>query len=282
MNDHRTPVHVVSDGTGNTVQTVLKAALRQFDEGVVKVRVFGGIDREEKLDGVFEDAAKADAVVVTTLVRQPMREHAIRLAQRLGVRHVDVLGPLIGALEGSLDRRASGVPGLLHRADERYYRRVDAIEFTVHADDGKDPRRLLRADIILLGVSRTGKTPLSTYLAHKGFRVGNQPIVLDRPVPPQLFDVDPRRIIALTIDPLVLQQIRKSRMLSMRMEDDTGYSDMGYILAELEYADRLYRGNRWPVVDVTNRAIEETAAEVLGLLAAHDLVDETGDASQLG
>lgn len=277
----RKPVFVVSDGTGDTAEKVVRAGLRQFAGHLVHVRTFPHVTRADQLENLFRHSQRTHALVVTTLVRREMRTIASRLAAEFGVLHIDLLGPLLVQLEDFLETGSAGVPGLLHRADARYYQRIEAIEFTVRADDGKDPRMLRDADIILVGVSRTSKTPLSTFLAHKGYKVGNQPIVLDRPVPEQLFEVDPRRIMALSISPHALREIRRSRLEAMRMSTDTNYSDMDYILAELEYAERLFRGNRWPVVDVTNRAIEETAATVLRLLQEHGLVQPAGDVSQL-
>ena len=156
---------------------------------------------------------------------------------------------------------------MLHVADETYFQRIEAVEYTIKADDGKDPRALHEAHVVLLGVSRTSKTPLSTYLAHKGFKVGNVPIVLDRPFPDQLFAIDQRRVFALTIDPDALQEIRRARLKAMGMARSVNYDDMAYILAELEYAEELFRAHReWPVIDVTGRAVEETAAILLGIL----------------
>jgi regulator of PEP synthase PpsR (kinase-PPPase family) len=171
-----------------------------------------------------------------------------------------------------------GVPGLFHQADETYFRRIEAVEYTVKADDGKEPRALQEADIILVGVSRTSKTPLSTYLAHKGYKVGNVPIVLDHPIPAQLSACDQQRIFALTIDPDTLQAIRLARLKAMGMGRHVNYCDMDYILAELEYADGLFRANReWPAIDVTGKAVEETAATILGILNDRGLIGPTGD-----
>lgn len=275
------PVCIVSDGTGETAQRVLRAGLRQFSDHDVPVQVFPMVETEAQLEAVFRGAARDGAMVVTTLVTDDMRAHAARLAGEHSVRHFDLLGPLLLELERFLDGHPVGVPGLLHRADARYYRRIEAIEFTVRADDGKEPRVLPHADVILVGVSRTGKTPLSTFLAHKGFKVGNQPIVYERPVPRQLFEVDPRRVFALTIDPHALQGIRRSRLREMGMGEHVNYCDMGYILAELEYAEDLFRGNGWPVVDVTNKAIEETAATILRTAQENGLLTVFGDISQL-
>jgi regulator of PEP synthase PpsR (kinase-PPPase family) len=265
-------VYIVSDGTGDTAQKVVRAALRQFSSNLVGIRTLQKITTPEKLKECFEQAQSVRALVATTLVQKHMRREAEVLAMRFGVRHVDLLGPLLRHLETILHVSASGVPGLLHKPDANYFKRIEAIEFTVRADDGKDPRMLRDADIILVGVSRTGKTPLSTFLAHQGFKVGNQPLVLDRPPPEQLFDADPQRVFALTIDPLILQRIRRSRLIAMRMSEDTNYSDMGYIMAELEYAQELYRGNGWPVIEVTNKAIEETAGTILGIMHSTGLL----------
>lgn len=261
------PVFVVSDGTGETAEKVVRAGLRQFQGHLVIVRTFKEVQRPEELVDLFRKAEQARAMVVTTLVSHDMRVAARKLSREHRVRHVDLIGPLLDDLGRFLQQSPSGVPGLLHRADEEYFRRIEAIEYTVRVDDGKESRSLAEADIVLVGVSRSSKTPLSTYLAHKGYKVGNQPIVLDRPLPRQLFEVDPRRIFALTIDPETLRNIRHSRLLAMKMPDGTNYSDMHYILAELEYAHRLYRGHpNWLVIDVTNRAIEETAATIIASL----------------
>lgn len=266
------PVLVVSDGTGETAQKVVKAALRQFSDHHVPMLTYGQTKQVGQLETIFRAALRQGALVVTTLVQDDTRRDAERLARELGVRHVDLLGPLLHELESFLDRTGAGVPGLLHRADSSYYRRIEAIEFTVRADDGKDPRILHAADVVLVGVSRTGKTPLSTFLAHKGLKVSNQPLVLDQPVPPQLFEIDPRRVFALTIEPAALQEIRRARLREMRMTDTVNYDDMSYILADLEYAAQTVAAGGWPVIDVTNKAIEETAAEILRMLDEHGLL----------
>ncbi|MCB9680894.1 MAG: kinase/pyrophosphorylase [Alphaproteobacteria bacterium] len=273
----RRPVFLVSGGTGSTARSVLQAALRQFAGAGAYTRTFHHLE-DHQLDEVFREAARVDALVVWTLVGPSARERAAALATAHGVRHVDVLGPLLDRLEEFLEVAPHGIPGLLHRADEHYFARIAALEFTLAADDGRNPQNLSAADIILVGVSRTGKTPLSTYLAHKGFKVGNQPIVLDHPLPPRLHEVDQRRIFALDIDPHALQRIRTSRMHAINMPHGTNYCDMDYILAELEYAHKLYKGNRWPVIDVTSRAIEETAGLILRRLEEHGLIEVHPDA----
>lgn len=272
------PILVLSDGTGETAERVVRAGLQQFSDHVVYVRTQSLITRPEQLATWFRAASHQGAFVVTTLVEPEMRETARRLAEEHDVTHVELLGSLLGELESFLQQAPSNVPGLMHQADDAYFRRIDAVEFTVKADDGKEPRMLREADIILVGVSRTSKTPLSVYLAHKGFKVANVPIVLDRPLPESLPEVDPRRVFALTIDPDTLQSIRRSRLRTMGMGRAVNYDDFNYILAELEYADRLFRSYReWPVIDVTNKAVEETAAHILSVLHDRGLVNPDGE-----
>lgn len=261
------PVFIISDGTGDTAEKMVRASFLQFHGYMVNVRTYPLVTRVEPLRELFRLAARQQAMVVTTLVGREMRTAAERMATEYRVRHVDLIDGLLTQLEGFLQSEPVGVPGLMHQADARYFRRVEAVEFTVKADDGKEPRMLHEADLVLVGVSRTSKTPLSTFLAHKGFKVGNVPIVFDRPLPPQLFEIDQGRIFALTIQPQSLQVIRRERLRAMRMSDNTNYGDIDYILAELEFAEDLFRSNRtWPVLDVTNKAVEETAANIISVL----------------
>ncbi|MEL6345937.1 MAG: pyruvate, water dikinase regulatory protein [Myxococcota bacterium] len=261
------PIFIISDGTGDTAEKVVRAALLQFKGYLVHVRVFPNITERDQLDRLIRRAAREEALVVTTLVRAETRAVAAELAKQHRVRISDLIGSLLGQLTLFLQTQPEGVPGLMHRADDAYFDRVEAVEFTVKADDGKEPRMLLKADIILVGVSRTSKTPLSVFLAHKGYKVSNVPLVLDRSLPHHIHDADQRRVFALTIDPESLQEIRRQRLKTMRIPSRTNYSDMDYILAELEWAEDLYRANpMWPVIDVTQKAVEETAATIIKIM----------------
>ncbi len=276
------PVYIVSDGTGDTAEKVVRAAFRQFSGHLVHLRTFSHVTRMDELTALLRRAARNQALVVTTLVRNDMRELSKRLAKDLGVRHIDLIGELLVELEAFLNEAPVGVPNLFRAADESYFRRIEAVEFTVKADDGKEPRMLREADIVLVGVSRTSKTPLSTFLAHKGFKVGNVPLYLDSTPPAELFTIDQRKVFALLIEPDALQAIRRGRLRSMGMPSDTNYGDMDYILAELEHAQRLFRTNpAWPVIDVTNKAVEETAATILRIFQDRGFGIPLGDVSQL-
>ena len=238
------PIFVISDGTGETAEKAGRAALRQFRGHLVHVQLHGDITDMEQLLMLLHRCRRSRGMLVTTLVSSEMRNAVKRFAREKRMRHIDLL---------------------------------------VKADDGKEPRMLRQADIVLVGVSRTSKTPLSTFLAHKGFKVGNVPLVLDQPPPRELFEVDQNKVYALTIDPEILRNIRDARLLAMGLGPGTNYSDLDYILAELEYARDLYRGNpEWPVIDVTNKALEETAATIIRHVHERGLTDKVGDVGQLG
>ena len=276
------PMFVISDGTGDTAQKVVEACLLQFEKLAVQVHVFPNVIDAEQLHRLFKLASEQNAMVVTTLVRSEQRKESDRLAKHFRLQMVDVVGNMLGAMSTFLRCRPRGMPGLMHQANDTYFERVEAVEFTVKADDGKEPRMLREADIVLTGISRTSKTPLSVFLAHKGFKVGNVPLVLDREPPSEFWEVDPRRIFALTIDPESLQRIRKERLQAMRMSDRTNYGQLDYILAELDYAHDLFGRNRdWPVIDVTGKAVEETAAIILKILDERGLIYNNGETGQL-
>lgn len=275
------PIFIVSDGTGDTAEKVVRAALLQFKDYLVHVRVFPEVTDVEHLERLARLAAREKALMVTTLVRADMRAAAVQLAKEHRIQTLDVIGSLLGQLSRFLGTQPEGVPGRMHQADDDYFDRIEAIEFTVKADDGKEPRMLHDADIVLVGVSRTSKTPLSVFLAHKGYKVSNVPIVLDRQPPDVLYQIDQRRIFGLLIDPSSLQHIRRQRMETMRMPG-TNYGDMDYILAELEFCEGLFRRSpSWPVIDVTRKAVEETAATILKVMGDRGFDRVRGEVGQL-
>lgn len=275
-------LYIISDGTGETAEKLLRAALKQFKGYLVHVIPFPHVTTESRLLEVLEQAQKKDALVVSTLVSADIRNKLEEFATQKRIRHTDVIGSLLGQLSIYLRAQPQGVPNQMHQVNDEYFRRIEAVEFTVRGDDGKNPKMLNEADIILLGVSRTSKTPLSVFLAHKGYKVCNIPIVLGQRLPDALFEIDERRVFALTIDAQVLQQIRLQRLKTMRVQSKSSYSKMDYILEELEWADDNFRANPiWPVIDVTQKAVEETAAVVLNVLSDRGLAHELGEVSQL-
>jgi len=266
MSDGAAPlVFAVSDATGTTAEAAAKAALAQFgDDGRARVRLFPHVRDRRSIETVMAAAQLQGALVVYTLVQPELRGVMIEVAEDLEVPSLDLLGPLVTRLAQHLGRAPLAVPGLGYTTNAEYFRRIDAVEFTVRQDDGKDPRNLRRADIVFLGISRSGKTPLSHYVAQRGYKVANVPIVLDVPLPGELAGLDPRRVFGLLIDPLHLMRIRQTRMEALGMPPESDYGELAHIRREIEYARSLYAAHpQWTVIDITRKAIEETAATVL-------------------
>lgn len=271
-------IFVISDATGETAEKVVRAALRQFDVGPhpIDVRLYSHLRNAELVSAVVSDAAELGALLVFTIVNMELRDTLRRLCEERGVQSVDLIGTLMGALANFFGAAPRGVPGLLHAVSDEYYRRMEAIEFTVKNDDGREPANLPRADLILVGISRTSKTPLSTYIAQKGFKVANVPLVLDIPPPVELFQCDPMRIFGLTIKPDALLQIRRARLERLKMAPDTSYGQREHILREIYYARTLFQQNpTWPLIDITGKAIEETASDILRICKQRGLVPQS-------
>lgn len=271
-------IYMVSDGTGWTAEHSVQAALGQFDHCLVdracpvNTHMFSGIGDVEQLMEIVKQAAREGAMLVYTLADPSLAQSAKQACKIWGIPSTDILGPITEAIATHLGVSPSGLPrgapGRTSHLTEEYFRRIEAIEFTIKQDDGALPQNLHKADFILAGVSRTGKTPLSTYLAHEGYKVANIPIVMGVQVPKTLFEVDPEKVFCLTINPIVLQTIRRARAKSLGFSDEvrSNYSEMDYVREELEYARRIFAQNPiWPVIEVTGRAIEETAAVILRL-----------------
>ncbi|KAF3784596.1 putative pyruvate phosphate dikinase regulatory protein [Nymphaea thermarum] len=265
-------IYMVSDGTGWTAEYTVNTALGQFDHCLgnrtcaVQTHIFSGIEDEGQLLEVIKQAARVGALVLYTLADPNMAESANHACQLWGVQCANILAPTTAAIAAHLGVNPSGIPRGKAPLTKEYFRRIDAIEFTIKQDDGALPENLHRADIVLVGVSRTGKTPLSIYLAQKGYKVANVPVVMGVPLPQHLFEVDQDKIFGLTIKSSVLQSIRKAREKTLGFESDgsTNYSRMIHVREELDYCGRIFAQNpRWPVIEVTGKAIEETAAVVV-------------------
>jgi hypothetical protein len=246
-------IFVLSDGTGQTGKHVLEAALLQFDQPVMIIRI-PHVRTVEQVNELVADAA---------------RGHSMAAMER-GVMAVDLLGGLLAKLQDFLHRTPWGRPGLLYQTDAGYSQRVDAMEFTVQHDDGQKIDDLEAADLILVGPSRTSKTPASFYLAYRGWKVANVPIVLGVEPPDTLCGLDARKVVGLITDPQHLALVRRERLKNMGAEaSSASYADLKHIQQELRYSLRLCQRYRWPVVNVTGKAVEETASEIVNLIAPH-------------
>lgn len=262
-------IFVLSDGTGETADQMIKAALVQYERGGLRVIRFKNIRTEEQAQEVFEQAVGSGAIVVYTVVSESLRDFIKQLSAKIGVASVDLLGPLMELLSRYLKKDPNSKPGLFHQVNEYYFKRIEAIEFTVKHDDGRYPDNLEKADIVLVGLSRTSKTPLSVYLSYKGWKVANVPIVKGLPLPERLFAVDQRKIVGLIIDPATLVNIRRERLIRMGEDPSGEYANLDHVIEEIEYCKEIFRKNRhWPVFDVTNKALEETATEVEKIIRA--------------
>lgn len=257
-------VHVLSDSVGETADTVARAAVAQFAPGSFKIERLPRIESPEMLRETVHSHCGEHCIFLFTLVDDGLCEEMKRLCAE-GVRGVDLLGPSVTALAEASGFEPHGEPGVQRRADEDYFERVDAMEFAVKHDDGRNPEGLLEADIVLTGVSRTSKTPLSMYLATKGYRVANVPLALGSSPPEELFEVEPRRVFGLVTDPSLLLDIRRERMRELGTWV-SGYADRDHLETELEEARGVMRRIGCIVIRTDNRAMEETAQDIIRYL----------------
>ncbi|MHC4549777.1 MAG: pyruvate, water dikinase regulatory protein [Planctomycetota bacterium] len=264
MASQRRAIYVISDSTGETGSKVVQAALLQFRHEEVRLRIFSSVRDEAALTETIDRAGDEEALVVYTLVKPEMRIALHDRAVRRGVEAVDLMGSLMARIGRWLGETPVATPGIRHRLDEKYFRRVEALEFAVKNDDGQLPRNLDQAEVVIVGVSRTSKTPVSSILAQKGYKVANLPLILGVEPPAEIAAVDPRRVFALTIAPRALYDIRRARVQHLGVEAQSGYADLAHIQRELAWARNVVRKHPdWVVIDVTSRAVEETASEIL-------------------
>jgi len=258
-------VFVVSDGTGVTAEQVLSAALMQFAGAEVKIERRPEVRTEEQVRQVVLDAAQAGGFIVHTLVSDKLREVMLRTGRQHNVETIDLMGPLLARLSQQLTISPAEKPGLFRQLNEEYFRRIETVEFALRHDDGRRIHELPQAELVLVGVSRTFKTPLSIYLAFRGWFVANVPIVLKAKPPSALFDLAAGRVFGLTIDPLRLAELRRVRQ--EHLHGATGeYADPDFVRREVEYAQSIFRRQPgWAIVDVTDKPIEEITAEILAL-----------------
>ena len=272
MADRRAPhvVHLISDSTGETVARVMRACLVQFDTGQLEEYLWPFVHTPRQVDEVLAAVAKNPGFVLFTLVDAGLCRQIQQGCTALGVPFYSVLVPLIDALEGYLGNRHQPQVGRQHRMDAAYFRRMDAVDFAVNHDDGQGLDGLAEADVILVGVSRTSKTPCCIYLAYRGVRAANVPLVHGQPLPEALALVaqreNPPCIVGLTHDPGQLQAIRHNRLRDLMGAREMDYADRDHIRAEILFSRRLFEQYGWPVIDVSRRSVEETAALVLQML----------------
>ena len=241
-------LYLISDSVGETAQKLISAVSAQFPTiDLSDIQLYPFTNDEESLLEILQDALLDKSIVVTTLVK------------RTGLQHVDFMTPLISVIEATVGLQAVQEPGAIHRLNQEYFSRVAAMEFAVKYDDGKDPRGFLDADIVLLGVSRTSKTPLSLYMANRGYKVANLPLIPEVALPKEINQIDPKKMIGLTTNSDSLVEIRRSRLASLGLKETTNYTEPSRIDDELAYANQLFQQLGINVIDVSKRSIEESS-----------------------
>ena len=265
-------IFIISDSLGETAREVARAAISQFPKAEDwNMKRFPYVNSEEVLKDLLKDAKEENALVMYSIVSKDLSEFGKKYCTENEIEYIDLLSEIIEKFSQVSGEEPIREPGIIRRMNKSYFNRVEAIEFAVKYDDGKDPRGILKADVVLVGISRTSKTPLSMYLANKHLKVANVPLVPEVPVPKELSSVDPRRIIGLTNSPEKLNVIRTERLKAMGLSGGANYAKLDRILEELDYSEKIMKQLKCPVINVCNKAIEETASIILDILKENDI-----------
>lgn len=258
-----TSVFAVSDFSGETASRVARSAISQFPNNQFKIISVTGVCKNSQIDNLIKRAKKGPSVIFFTLVKPEFRQRLMEKTKEAGVPAVDIFGPAVQAVDLVTGQHPMLEPGPMQKMDREYFNWVEAVQFAVRHDDGADTAHLAQADIVLIGVSRTGKTPLTIFLAYRGWKAANVPIIYGFPPPKELFEIDSKKIIGLTINPRQLTAIRDRRLQSVSGLMDVRYANPTYIHKELKYSQDLMQRLGCYVIDVTGKAVEETAHEIL-------------------
>lgn len=262
-------LHLVSDSTGETVSAVARACLVQFEGVDVTEHPWNMVRSLQQVDRLAEEIRITPGLVIFTLVNPEVREYLQDKCWAMQVPCVAVLDPVLNAMTAHLGLESQSQPGRQHVLDADYFRRIAAMEFALAHDDGQATHKLADADVILLGVSRTSKTPTCLYLANRGLKAANIPLVPGVPLPEGVAELTRPLIVGLTKDPQQLVELRRTRLRELHETDETDYIDIDHVRLEVQEARRLFNRHGWPMIDVSRRAIEETSAEIISLFTAH-------------
>ncbi|MBQ1543267.1 phosphoenolpyruvate synthase regulatory protein [Caulobacter sp. CCUG 60055] len=261
-------VHLVSDSTGETLNAMAKAVCARFDDVLPIEHIYALVRSPRQLERVLHEIEGAPGVVLHTIVDKELRAALEQGCRDLDMACIAALDPLVSALSRYLGASLSTRVGAQHNLDNDYFNRMDALDYAMGHDDGQGAQELERADVVLVGVSRTSKTPTCIYLAHRGVRAANVPLVPGADPPAQLFSLKHAQVVGLTVSPDRLLQIRRNRLLNLREERESSYIDTEAVREEIIRARRLFERHGWPVIDVTRRSVEETAAAVINVLTS--------------
>lgn len=276
----RRHLYLVSDATGETVHSIARACSVQFQEVEVIEHTWPMVRSERALDTVLEELEEEPGLVLYTLLDEALSQKLTDFCWQRQIPCISVLDPFINLMANFFGEESRGLPGIQHVMDAEYFSRIDAINFVLAHDDGQRVDNIEEADVILVGVSRTSKTPTSIYLANRGIKAANVPLVPNAPLPDTLLNVGDRLVVGLTEDPRRLVEIRRNRLRLEHEDSDTEYTDLDSVKEEVAWARRLFGKKGWPVIDVTRRSIEETAAAVMQLLNQRRKEEEEQDAEE--
>ncbi len=260
-------VYLVSDSTGETLDRIFLSLKSQFANFDYVKKEFAFIRTEQQIDKIIKECNKIEnSIILYTIVETKLAKYLASQSENFSVPCFGVLGNLILSFSKLLNQKAIHKPSAQHVLDEDYYKRIEAIQFTMSHDDGKKVDDINNADVVLLGVSRTSKTPTSIYLANRGYKTVNIPLVLDQKIPEDLYSNTTSCIVGLVADPERLSDIRRNRVAIMQDQNLKEYTDLESIKKEVENSKKLFKKNSWPVIDVTRRSVEETAASILKII----------------
>ncbi|MDP3490912.1 MAG: pyruvate, water dikinase regulatory protein [Phenylobacterium sp.] len=269
-------LHLVSDSTGETLNAMARAVCARFDDVLPIEHIYALVRSQRQLDRALADIESAPGLVIHTIVDAELRAALEDGCRRLEIACIAALDPLVSAVSRYLGLATSTRVGAQHALDHEYFNRMDALNYAIGHDDGQGGQDLEQADVVLAGVSRTSKTPTCIYLAHRGVRAANVPLVPTQAIPDKLLQLKNTLVVGLTISPDRLIQIRRNRLLSLKENRTSAYIDVDNVREEIVQARRLYERQGWPVIDVTRRSVEETAAAVMNLLTSGRQVDILG------
>ena len=259
-------IYAISDSLGETAEAVARATASQYDKEQIEIVRVPYIDSESQIDEVIDDAKRGNHVICHTIVSASLRKYLHEKVAEYNIPAVDIMGPVLDAVGTIATTKPRMTAGMVHKLDQEYFKKVEAIEFAVKYDDGKNPSGFEKADIVIIGVSRTSKTPLSMFLAYKKIKAANLPLVPEVPLPEELFKIPAKKIVGLIIDPYKLNNIRSERLRAIGLEDEANYASIERIQSELDYAKAIMRRLHCQVLDVSNKSIEETASLVMQLI----------------
>jgi len=261
------PIYIVSGGKGIAGHTMVHSLIIQYPDNKIPVQVIPNVQSVQRIAEVVAKVKSTKGVLTHTMVNFDLRNELIQQCETNGVYHIDMMGPLADYIENELGLVSVSVPGLYRRINSQYFDRIDAIEYTMNHDDGLNPSRLHEAEVVLTGVSRAGKTPLSVYMSMFGWKVANVPLVKGIDPPEELYKIDPKRVFGLRINSAHLISQRVKRLRTMNNMENEDYVDQRQVNDELRYANMIFERGGFTTINVTNKPIETTANEIIGLMS---------------